>query len=261
MRVGIVGGGPAGISAAVFLKRYGIDCTIFEKKQLGGMLINAWRVENIPIFKPASGKDIVKNMVSFLNLYKVEVIKDEVVIVEENKIITKKDNYFFDEIIIATGTVPNRIKEFENDKVVYEYRDLPKSKNLAIYGAGDVAFDGAIRARLQGKNVVLFSRSKKIKALPRLYNIAKSLKIKMRLGEKIEEVLNFNDFIKIRTKENIYRFDALLLAIGRKIDLSFLRAKNVHLIGDVAHPNYRQASIAVGDGIMVGMKILRRDGC
>jgi thioredoxin reductase (NADPH) len=49
----IIGGGPAGIAAAIQLKRYGLDPLILERKALGGLLRNANLVENYPGFRSA----------------------------------------------------------------------------------------------------------------------------------------------------------------------------------------------------------------
>src|SRR4030067_2642076 len=46
----IIGGGPAGIAAAIQLKRYGLAPLIFEREALGGLLRNANLVENYPGF-------------------------------------------------------------------------------------------------------------------------------------------------------------------------------------------------------------------
>lgn len=56
--------------------------------------------------------------------------------------------YFFGKIILVSGTLPKRILEFEaSNNVVYEYRHLPRHiESLAIFGAGDAAFDGALKA-------------------------------------------------------------------------------------------------------------------
>lgn len=257
MQVGIIGAGPAGISAAVFLKRYGIDVALFEKKRIGGLINNAWRVENIPFFQPLPGKKIVENMKSYLELYNVNIIFEEVKEVYDKRIITEKDMYYFDYIIVASGTVPNRIEELEGERVYYEFLDLPeKIESLAIYGAGDVAFDGAIQAKILRKNVHIFNRSNRIKALSRLVNIASSLGVIYHESEPIQVVQNKENYVIIHTKKSVYKFDALLLATGRKVDLSFLKTDKVFLIGDVAHPNFRQASIAMGDGIKIAMKII-----
>ncbi|HHI03008.1 MAG TPA: FAD-dependent oxidoreductase, partial [candidate division Zixibacteria bacterium] len=46
----IIGAGPAGIAAAIQLKRSGLNPAIFEKKKIGGLLNNANLVENYPGF-------------------------------------------------------------------------------------------------------------------------------------------------------------------------------------------------------------------
>ena len=55
--VGIIGSGPTGIAASIYLKRAGFDIISFERKKIGGLLINANLVENYPGFpKGISGK-------------------------------------------------------------------------------------------------------------------------------------------------------------------------------------------------------------
>ena len=46
----IIGAGPAGMAAAIQLKRYGITPLVFEKNRAGGLLWNANSVENYPVF-------------------------------------------------------------------------------------------------------------------------------------------------------------------------------------------------------------------
>jgi len=260
VQVGIVGGGPAGISAATFLKRAGVNVIIFEKKRLGGLLNNAWRVENIPIIVPQSGKELTKKMISHLKLYKVDVLYEKVEEIYEKRIVSEKGTYDFDFVIASIGTIPNRIKKFEGNRVAYEFLDLPSDINLlAIYGAGDVAFDGAIQASILGKKVHIFNRSNNIRALSRLVKIAKSLKVNYHENEAIKYVEHFDEYIRIYTEKGNYKFDALLLAVGRKVDLSIVKSDKVPIIGDVAHPNFRQASIAIADGINIAMKILGRE--
>jgi thioredoxin reductase len=46
----IIGAGPAGLSTAIQLKRYGIEPILLEKEEIGGLLRNANLVENYPGF-------------------------------------------------------------------------------------------------------------------------------------------------------------------------------------------------------------------
>ena len=57
----IVGAGPAGLAAALQLKRYGIDATLIERGRVGGLLNNANLVENYPGFPGGiSGANLIE---------------------------------------------------------------------------------------------------------------------------------------------------------------------------------------------------------
>jgi len=122
----------------VFLRRYNVHVTVFEKNRVGGLLRNAHLVENIPVLPPAPGEEICKTLEKRLFESGAELIREEVVKVENEKILTERETYSFDYVIVASGTIPKRIPEFEVSKnVVYEFIDLPEFEQLAIYGAGD----------------------------------------------------------------------------------------------------------------------------
>ena len=52
----IIGAGPAGIASAIYLKRAGLDICILEKKRVGGLLHNAYLVENVPFMEENLGR-------------------------------------------------------------------------------------------------------------------------------------------------------------------------------------------------------------
>ena len=66
-RIGVIGAGPAGVSAAVQLKRYKINSVILEKRKIGGLIENAYKVENTMLFPNGiSGKENVKILRVFI---------------------------------------------------------------------------------------------------------------------------------------------------------------------------------------------------
>lgn len=259
MRVAIVGAGPAGVAAAIFLKRYGIQLDLFEKDQVGGLIANAWRVENIPFFDPCPGEKIVELLQRNLRYFSIEIVHEEVLEVKGKKLRTKSFEQEYDKILVASGTLPKRITEFEVcEKVVYEFKHLPKSMDsLAIYGAGDAAFDGALKAAEKGvKNVHIFNRSSTIRALPRLVELAKNSPIVYHEKEPIIEVGQQQNLI-IKTNKTSYHFDALLICIGRMPNVGFVTEKthDVYFVGD-ASGGFRQMSIAVGQAIEACMRMV-----
>lgn len=259
MHVGIVGAGPAGVSAAVFLKRCGIEISVFEKESVGGLIANAWRVENVPIISPCSGEEIARSLKMSLNEFSINVLYEEVVEVFNRRVLTRSKEYLFDKIIVASGTLPRRILRFEvSSNVVYEYRHLPADiESLAVFGAGDAALDGALKAFENGvRSVHIFSRSGKIKAIKRLRDLAMNSPIVFHFSEPILDVIQGEKLI-LTTHKAVYEFDALLICIGRVPNVLFVkeRTSDIYVVGD-AHGSHRQMSIAIGQAIETAMNIL-----
>lgn len=265
MRVGIVGAGPAGVTAAVFLSRYDVEVIVFEKEEVGGLIANAWRIENLPVFSPCSGEDLVKVLKERLEESGSKLIREEVLGIQEKSVRTASATYDFDSVIVATGTRPKRIEDFEvNQNVVYEFKRLPRGiKSLAIYGAGDVAFDGALKAKHTGVSEVhIFSRSDRVKAVPRLVKLASHLGVCYHRAEPIQAVEDLAGRVRLFTNAGSYDFDALLICIGRVPNVPVITkpSQEVHVIGD-ASGSFRQLAIAMGQAIDVCMKILQGGWC
>jgi len=260
MRVGIVGAGPAGIAAGIFLTRYGFEVVVFEKDEVGGLIRNAYRVVNIPYLLPLSGEEIVETIKGRIKEFNLKSEKAEITEVAGTELNDKDGNtYHFDLILIATGTRPRRIPEFEVDKrVVYEFSKIPsETEKLVIYGGGDVAFDGALKALNKGiKEVTIFVRSKNINAVPELYKEALEKGIKIKLEEPIHCV-DAGDTLKITTSKGEYFSDSLLIAIGREPEIPMIKdSTRVFIVGDAAL-NRRQMSIAVTHSIETCMNIVK----
>jgi len=124
--VAIIGAGPAGIAAAVQLKRYGIEPLVFEKGRIGGLLWNANLVENYPGFPEGiSGPELVGKLEAQLRKASIDVIYEEVVRLEEGfGLKTEGGSYTADIVVVASGTeprrFPGRISEEVEGRVFYE---------------------------------------------------------------------------------------------------------------------------------------------
>ncbi len=153
--VAIIGAGPAGVAAAIQLKRYGIEPILFEKEEVGGLLKNANLVENYPGFpRGISGKSLVELFKSQVKSYKIRVVYEQVERLSYNygefDIDTSKRKFASKTVIIASGTKPRRIesmdKGLKGKHVFYDIYSISKvkGKRIAIIGAGDIAFDYAL---------------------------------------------------------------------------------------------------------------------
>lgn len=275
--VAIIGAGPAGCAAAIQLTRFGYDVYLFEKDQIGGLLMNAHLVENYLGFPSGvSGPMLCAQMKKHLANARVEVTNEEVLSVDyvnETFSIQLKDKEIFSQhCLIATGTEPIIDKSIEipedcQGKVFYEVKDIAgvAEKQIGIIGAGDAAFDYAINLSLRNK-VNILNRSDTIKALSPLIKEAKSIKnISYIKNISLINIISKNDKLLLNCRWNELliekEYDLLLFAIGRKaqkpeISESAQNSGHLFLIGDVSQTgSIRQASIASGNGIEIAMKI------
>jgi len=280
--VAIIGAGPAGIAAAVQLKRAGIGFLLFEKNKPGGLLNNASYVENYPGFPSGiKGVDLVKKFLEQLvNLHikvRTEKVRNLSLLKKEIRISTDKGEYYTSYLIIASGTKPKKFPADNGDiKIHYDITSLTKThnKNIIIIGGGDAAFDYAVS---------LAERNNKIKILHR-GNYPVCIASLLRKASKIKEIHYFGNtevidikkstsealcFNKISQKHYSLKFDIVVAAIGRESELGFadkmikkyIESENnnrIFLAGDVINGKYRQVSISTGDGIKCAMEIISR---
>lgn len=282
----IIGAGPSGISCAIQLARYGVKFLIFEKKKIGGLLLNANLVENYPGFSEGiRGIELVDRLRRHLKKWKIKVRFEEVKECDFKGNIfvikTDKKKYFSQFLVVATGTSPKKIKNkgitsLPKERVFYEVYHLfhVKNKKIAIIGAGDAAFDYALNL-CRNNEVFILNRSNVIKALPLLVErIRKKSSVRYLENIKLKESQFKKDKVILIYEKNgeilTQRFDFLLIAIGREPNIKFLsdeiikrekdlkRRELLYFIGDVKRGVYRQVAICCGDGILCAMKIYRR---
>ncbi|OAA28433.1 hypothetical protein AT15_04325 [Kosmotoga arenicorallina S304] len=266
--VAIIGAGPAGIACAIQLKHQGIEFVLLESGKIGGMVINANFVENMPLLPPLSGKEVVKLLIEKLKYYDIEVINTLVTS------ISKKENIFnigyssgslcSKYVVIATGTKPKRVKSFEvSSKVVYEPLKLfgVSGKGIAIAGSGEAAFDAAMSLS-KSNRITLFAKHSTFNISPRLLDmVEKSENIVVMRNNPIEKVYEKEDKLFIKTHFFAGFYDNLLISIGREanrelLSTELLSDKRVYLAGDVRRGKLGQMSIAIGDGIEVAQEIV-----
>ncbi len=281
----IIGAGPAGVAVAIQLKRSGFDPIVFEKNQIGGLINDANLVENYPGFPCGiPGYELAELMRKQIEGFEVEIRKNEI---REVEIVGEKFALASDDfditakiLILATGTVPIKLPNLEHigDSLFYGIKELEgiTDKRIAIIGAGDAALDYALNLSKRNE-VVILNRNREHKCLRLLFKRAiLSERIDYRPNIHLDTVIRDSSGLALRClhEEKVIdiRADYLLVAIGREQSLDFLgenllfqkekleKMGLLYFIGDVVNGLYRQAAIAVGDGIRAAMEINRRFG-
>ncbi len=154
----IIGGGPAGLTAGLYLMRAGIDVLLLEKMLPGGAPLNTDRIENYPGFPEGiSGKELMTRFSDHARAFDLPV--KEFSAVEgvsrdgERFFVTTSDGaYESSGVIVASGTVPMKMNipgeaEFVGRGISYcatcdglFFRNL----DVAVIGGGDSAVEEAL---------------------------------------------------------------------------------------------------------------------
>jgi thioredoxin reductase len=285
--VTIVGAGPAGIGAAMQLKRCGISPLLLEADEAGGLLRNANLVENYPGFpKGISGVGLVKLFIKQMERLSVTPTIEMVAGVSFEQDIfvieTDRQTHRSRRLVISSGTRPVTLSRVEftagsRAKIYSEVHPLLdlEGKEIAIIGAGDAAFDYALNLS-KGNQVYILNRTQKIKSLPLLVQRAqRNPNICYFENTPVHRISEDNIgrlMVKSIQDEGTCEFsvDYVIAAIGRVPNIGYLSEdirKRIevlmsngllYMIGDVKNDIYRQTSIAVGDGVRAAMEIYLR---
>ncbi len=172
----IVGAGPAGLNAAIYVRRAGLSPIILEKAGPGGAVMKSWEVENYLGFPSIKGVELAEKFVEHASKY-AEIKSFEPIESAQRKgsafrVKTSGGEYEARAIIIATGTrskelgVPGE-KEFIGRGVSYCATCdgfFFKGKRVAVVGGGNTAITEAAYLHDIGCNVTLIHRRNELRA-------------------------------------------------------------------------------------------------
>ena len=281
-KVIVIGSGPAGISASLYLKRSGkIDVTVISKGM--GALEKAEKIENFYGFETAvTGAELHKRGVEGAKNLGIDFLEEQVISLnfDENfkpVVETDKNKYISDAVLIATGASrksPNikGLKEFEGKGISYcavcdafFYRN----KNVAVLGNGEYALHEAMILAQTSKSVTILSNGLEINTeIPEHINIIKK-KITSINGKKTVQSVTFDD-------GDVFETSGIFIALGvagstdlaRKIGVEV--SQNKIVVNDDMQTNIpfifaagdctdgiMQVSKAVADGARAGLAMIK----
>ena len=233
-KVAIIGGGIGGMECALVLKRRGHKPVIFEKTdRLGGLFITA------------SSMSFKENDKQLIEWYKKEIARNGIEVRFNTEINDIRTLGGFDEIIVATGSVPRKmpIPGFEKTMTLTELlaEQKPVGDKVVIFGGGQSGCEAALELVLQGKHPTVVEYAVDLVAaanvpLPNASYLREALvfhKVPIYLESTITKIGDKSVTIKGKDGTTTeVECDNVVNAIGFVPTPVAKKGKNVHLVGD-----------------------------
>jgi thioredoxin reductase (NADPH) len=293
----IIGSGPAGLTAAIYCARAGLNPVVYTGSKYGGQLMVTSDVENYPGFAdPVQGPDLIERMRAQAEKVGALLIQDDVTAVNFKTypfvVRTPQEERKALSVIVASGANPRRLnlesearlmgKGVSNCAVCDGF--FFKGKKLAVVGGGDTALEEATYLSQLASSVTVIHRRDTLRASNALQKEAFSdPKLGFMWDSAVTEVTGEKkvDGVKVRNvksgEEKWMPFDGLFVAIGYdpnteifkgQLDIDtkgYIVAKNetetnvkgVFVAGDVRDFRYRQAVTAAADGCKAALDVER----
>lgn len=173
----IIGSGPAGLSAAIYAKRAGLDAAVLEKAPMsGGQVLTTYEVDNYPGLPGIGGFELGMKFREHADRMQVEFIEEEVEQIEDagdyKKVITTQGEHEARTVLLATGAVHAKLGIPGEDELAgmgVSYcatcdGAFFRKKTTAVIGGGDVAVEDAIFLSRMCEKVYLIHRRDELRA-------------------------------------------------------------------------------------------------
>lgn len=288
----IVGAGPAGLSAAIYLIRSGYEVTIFEKGFPGGKVNLTAEVENYPGIEKISGPDLAFKIYEHAQNLGAKIASKEVkkIIKDKDvfKVFTENDTFMFKAVIIATGTIENKLEvensiKFENHGISYcavcDGR-FYKDKEVAVIGGGNAALEEALYLEKICSKVHLIHRRDEFRADQIVVDLVKKSSINIIYDTIVTKVEGDNlvtgiDLLNVKTQStSTLKVSGIFPYIGARPNTQFLdshlldekgyllvnermetKLVGLYGCGDVIKKDLRQVVTATSDGAIAAINV------
>ena len=285
----IIGGGPSGLTAAMYALRRGRSVLLFEKEAYGGQISKSALVENYPAVKAISGFELSMNLYNQAKDFGCQFKKEKVTAVidgETKRVITAKGEYECSSVIFATGASPRKSGLPNEDALIgrgLSYcahcdGNFFRKRDVAVVGGGSTALQDALYLSDICNKVYLIHRRDEFRGESALSekamakeNIELVLNSTLEAAEAAPLLKSITVKNKITAEERSIPVSGLFMAIGQipaTGDFAELlpldeygyvicdedcRVKDgIYVCGDCRKKSLRQLTTAVADGSAAG---------
>jgi thioredoxin reductase (NADPH) len=293
----IIGGGPAGLTAGLYLSRGNWRTLLIEKASVGGYIMNVEYIENYPGYSEGIvGSQLGMEMKEQATKYGLRVERGEVIALQtspgSNRVVLTDGNIISTRaVIIAGGSVPKQLgvpgeDKFRGNGVIYcAFCDGGQlaDRVIAVCGGGDAGVTEALYMANIAAKVILIEAMPELTATAVLQDrVKENTKIEVRCGVRVESIVGEDKIERIEIKDEngkreTLKVDGVLVHIGLDPNTEYLEGvvpldeqrqvmvngfmeteiPGIYAAGDVRSGSPRQVSTAVGDGAAAGMAAQR----
>ena len=269
----IVGAGVSGMTAALYLKRYGYDVMLLEKEVPGGQINQSPNIENYPGFTKIDGPSLALNLLEQLKSLGLRPTYGTVTRIDKeiNKFIVVTDvaSYCAKTIIIATGRKPKKLGISNEEKLIghgISYcatcdGPLFKGKDVCVIGGGNSALEESLYLSNLCKKVTIIHRKSEFTAD---YTLIEKVKKVTNIDIKYNSVVStFNEEEGILTGITLtdatkIGCEGVFIYIGLENDVEFLQHLDINKEGNslIVENDMRtniEGMFACGDAIKKGV--------
>lgn len=284
----VIGGGPAGYTAALYAARAGLSTLVIEKLYAGGQMTQTTQIDNYPGYPDGiDGVTLGVNMQKGAQRFGTETVNSEVRSVqlegEIKSVETARDTYLGRTVVIATGADHKHLGVAEEEKLVGRgvaycaacdgmfYR----GKTVAVVGGGNSAAADAMTLSRVAKKVYLIHRRSTLRA-EKIYReqLEKAENVEFLWNTTVSKLLYGDTLTGVKLQktdspvEIMLEVDGLFVSVGRSPATELFRGKleldengyiiadestqtsvpGVYAVGDVRTKKVRQIITAAGDG-------------
>jgi len=289
----IIGGGPAGLSAGIYIARARLNSLLIERGAIGGQIINTEWVENYPGFTESiSGIDLTEAMHKQATKFGLETLLADVAGIQKKGkqfiVKTSSGDFPAKAVIIAGGSERQKLgvpgeAEFTGKGVSYcATCDGPffRDKEVAVVGGGNAALTEAIELTRFASKITVIHRRNELRATKILQEKAfAEKKIQILWDSVLEEISgdNFVGKVKINNvktqKKSVLDVSGVFMAVGFKPNTGYLKdivklddngaiitnermetgTPGIFAAGDIRSGSIRQVIAAAGDGAVAAI--------
>lgn len=288
----IIGAGPAGISASIYLKRANVNCLLLESEAPGGLLNKIHKIENYPGFTDDTGSILAFRMYSQVESLGIDLKIEKVINIKSTngsyEVFTKNNTFVSKYIIIATGRTPKKLEVKNSEK--YEGKGISycavcdgalyRNKDIAIVGGGNTAIDTANYMSNIANKIYIINRSSNLRADQKGQEEIKKLEnVNVLYNTKLKDIIGDDTGVQGVVLEDgtEINLSGIFVCIGQTNNSAFYQnlnlktdnrgivvdkdlkttANNVYACGDSISKDLYQVVTATSEGAMVASNIIK----